>query len=184
MTQALRQRLRQSLIARYGQLRQRLERKIGCREDADDALQETWIRLESLADGAVIKNDSAYLLRMATNIAIDTYKRKSALLDSTDLEELAHLADPAHNTVSQVMARLELQRVFDLLQDMPERQRDMLMASRVEGLSYVQIGQLYGVSSTIVGKEIHRALRYLEERLQIPVPETASSRPSRRSQDT
>ena len=143
MSDALRSRLRQSLIARYTHLRRRLERTIGSREDAADALQETWIRIGGVGNGVSVNNDEAYLLRMATHIAIDSYKQRNNLLTAMDLDALTHIADDSYDTQRCAWARITTAQLLAVLQDMPIRQRSILMASRVDGLTYAQIAKQY-----------------------------------------
>lgn len=165
MPEAVRHRLRQSLLARYAQLRHRLERALGSADDAADALQETWIKLGSVGKGTAVHNEEAYLLRMATNIAIDTYNKRSAVLSLDDIQELEHLADDKHDTLRQVSARLEMQELIQILQAMPERQRTVLIAARIDGLSYADIAREHGMSVALVNKEMCRALDFLRRQL-------------------
>lgn len=178
MPDALRQRLRQSLIARYAHLRQRLERVVSSREDASDALQETWVQLEGVGKGVSVKNDEAYLLRMATNIAADLFKRRSGLITPMDLNELTHVADDVHDTARHALARIELDELIGLLENMPARQRAVLIAFRVDGLSYAQIAKRFGISASLVHKEMKGALAYLRLRLsaQAGVPVAPDSK--------
>ena len=44
----LRTKLKRHLSSRYAVLRWRLERVVGCKHHAADALQETWLRLEAM----------------------------------------------------------------------------------------------------------------------------------------
>lgn len=164
MSEALHSRLRQSLIARYTHLRRRLERTIGSREDAADALQETWIRIGGVGNGVSVNNDEAYLLRMATHIAIDSYKQRNSLLTAMDLDALSHIADDTYDTQRCAWARITTAQLLAVLQDMPIRQRTILMASRVDGLTYAQIAKQYNISVSLVNKEMMRALDYLRLR--------------------
>lgn len=152
------------VIARYTHLRRRLERTIGSREDAADALQETWIRIGGVGNGVSVNNDEAYLLRMATHIAIDSYKQRNSLLTAMDLDALSHIADDTYDTQRCAWARITTAQLLAVLQDMPIRQRTILMASRVDGLTYAQIAKQYNISVSLVNKEMMRALDYLRLR--------------------
>lgn len=161
MPEALRQRLRQRLIARYAQLRHRLERMVGSREDATEALQETWVQLEGVSEGISVKNDDAYLLGMATKIAGRVWNEHNALLTATELHLLEDVADETYDTARLALARVELEELIAMLQHMPMRQRTILISARVHGLSYEQIARQSGLSVSLVHKEMHRALKTL-----------------------
>lgn len=179
MPHVLRQRLRQSLIARYAYLRQRLERIVGSHEDAADALQETWVQLEGVGDHVSVHSDDGYLLGMAVNIAMDSYHRRRALLTASDLDSLIGLADEGADTARQALARIELEELIELLQSMPARQRTVLLAVRVQGLTYAQIAAQTGLSVAVVHKEMNRAISTLRRRRAAqsaaPVRHTAGS---------
>ncbi|MCX5589749.1 RNA polymerase sigma factor [Alcaligenes endophyticus] len=165
MSELLRRRLRQSLLARYEQLRTRLERVLGSPEDAADALQETWVRIEGISSASVVHNDDAYLWRMANNIAVDAHHKRYKLLTTVELDDLVHIVDEGADTLQQVAAKLEMQQLLAMLQDMPERPRLVLLAARVDGLSYAQIAQQHNMSTALVNKEMCRALAYLRKQL-------------------
>ncbi len=61
--------LRSFLVQRYDQLKQRLALRLGNAELAEDALHETWLKLQrSQSIPGPIATPQAYLLRMAVNL--------------------------------------------------------------------------------------------------------------------
>ncbi len=67
--------LKNLLLTRYAYLGRQLERFAGSKDDAADALQETWLRLEVMPEVG-LRHGKAYLLRMASNIAVDQFRRE------------------------------------------------------------------------------------------------------------
>ena len=64
------------------------------------------------------------------------------------------------------MEGLELSRFIDaLIQTLPERQRDCFLLSRVEKLTYQEIGERLGISDRTVEVHIMRALKYLKKNI-------------------
>lgn len=163
MSSPLRARLRQRLILRYNELRRTLERTLGTADHASDALQETWLRLEHIPETHVIQNDDAYLLRMATHLAYDERKRDLALASATDIEQLDLWADSYYEPSRQAASKMEYEALMHLLEKMPPRRRAILLASRVEGLTYEQIAERFDVSVHLVHKEISASLRYFRQ---------------------
>ena len=138
----LRTRLKCHLSSRYAVLRWRLERVVGCKHHAADALQETWLRLEAMvAPGpaaAPVHNPDAYLLRMAANIATDAYRRDRIIVTEREREELMHMADETGDDISDpariVSARLDVQALDAARGGQMRRRRGQLPGARMDGL--------------------------------------------------
>ncbi|WP_398491335.1 RNA polymerase sigma factor [Variovorax sp.] len=165
MPDSLRSTLRLRLTARYAELRRSLERIVGSRDDAADALQETWVRLEATATAGSVRNADAYLLRMAANIAIDTHRHNNVLLTDGDVEELMNIADEVGDPLRTVAARSELATLDAVLAEMPPRRRAILIAARMDGLLNTEIAERFGISESSVEKELRHAMRHCRERM-------------------
>ncbi|ARP96344.1 RNA polymerase sigma factor [Bordetella genomosp. 13] len=158
--------LRLRLAARYAELRGRLERIVGSRDAAADALQETWLRLEATAQPAgPVHNPDAYLLRMAANIATDAYRRDNALVSDSEREALMHIADEAADPARIVTARRDLAALEAALAELPARRRAMLAAARVDGLLNAEIAERFQVSVATVKKELQQGMQHCRARL-------------------
>ena len=162
----LRTALKRHLSARYAVLRGRLERVVGCKHNAADALQETWLRLEAMAQPASVHNPDAYLLRMAANIATDAYRRDQIIVTERERDELMHIgeaaaysddiADPARI----VSARLDVQALDAALASLSPRRRAILTGARVDGLLNEEIAERFGISVAMVKKELQAAMQH------------------------
>ena len=108
MPDSLRARLRGVLVTRYGQLRRKLEYIVGTGERASDALQETWLRLESMPGNTAVRNPDAYLLQMAVNVATDQYRREHRKLNDADIDALFDVEDELADPERIVAARSEI----------------------------------------------------------------------------
>lgn len=159
-------RLRQHLISAYAQLRRRLTHIVGSQDDACDALQEAWLRLEGLSESTAVRNHDAYLLAMATNIALNARRDNHVLINASDIEEVDELADAVHNPVRVVAARQEIEAMQAILARMPPRRRAILLTARVEGASNAQIAQRFGISLSMVNKEMRLALTFCRAQMQ------------------
>lgn len=133
----------------------------GARQDAEDLVQETYLRLLRAHEGQGegIANPEAYLFTVALNLAREqAVRRRSPLLPIEDLEHFSsQLA--AEQTVEDTAALAQRrQRLQALLQTLPERTRAVLVMQYRDGLSYKQIAERLGVSSHMVKKHVVRGL--------------------------
>ena len=57
------------------------------------------------------------------------------------------------------------QRIFDALQSLPEKCREVFMLNRFEGLKYGEIAEKHGISVKTVETQMSKALKILREKL-------------------
>lgn len=153
-------------IAERGQLMRFLTRRTGCAATAEDLLQEAWIRLSRLPATDVIDSPSAYLRRMANNLAIDHARASERRpLDAMEVEELLSLADEAPDTERAVSDAQQLQHLLAIVAELPERRRELFIAARVEGVAQRELAERFGISLRTVELELHRALNHCAARL-------------------
>src|SRR5439155_1125556 len=80
---------------------------------------------------------------------------------SAAVPELPPGSRAARDTADVVVARDEARIALDALEAMPSRQASVLWAREVEGLSYDEISERYGLSEPTVRSLLHRARRTL-----------------------
>ena len=89
--------LRDFMTRRYDDLKRRLTLQLGNVDLAGDALQDTWLRLESAPEQTgPVHYPLSYLMRMATNAALDRLRADGRFLAGEEIElMLETLADPS-----------------------------------------------------------------------------------------
>lgn len=157
--------LRKLLVDGYGELRNRLKRRFGSQEIADDVLHETWLRVDRMNDPGPVKSPLAYLLRIAMNIAEDRRVSQARLLNFVEIEELLHFPDETYDPARISEARAEIGAVERALAELPARRREIFLASRVDETPHKEIAARYGVSIRIVEREVKAALVHCADRL-------------------
>lgn len=161
-------------IAQRQSLAHYLTGRTGCAATADDLLQEAWLKLSRLQGDETIDNPSAYLQRMATNLAIDDARANARrLLDPMEIDMLLEVADEAPDAEQRTADRQELERLAEIIEEMPSRRRDLFIAARIEGQQHKDLAERFGVSVRTVDLELHRALDYCAARLRELKGETA-----------
>ena len=146
------------LAKHYVTLKARVARLLGSGDLADDALQDTWLRVNSRPDGeGPIHSPTGYLLRMAVNIAVDIRRRQTRAVPLDEVNDLMDLADPAPGPeqVAEGRSRLEALRVH--IERLPERQRQVVLLVHWEGLEQKDIAQRLGVSLRTVEADLKKA---------------------------
>jgi RNA polymerase sigma-70 factor (ECF subfamily) len=148
------------------ELRRRLRRRLGSEELVNDVLQETYLRVERMGDSSVVShNPEGYLFRMALNVAADQRQANSRYLTGEEVEDLLHFADDALDPARIVHARMEVAALEQAMAELTERQRAILIASRVDDLPQQEIADRFRISVRMVGKELKRGLEHCGQRL-------------------
>lgn len=154
------------LTRRYADLKRRLTRVLRNAELAGDAMQDTWLRLQSQGEASAdIKSPHAYLLRMAANAAMDIRRRHGQSLPHEDIAALMEMADAAPGPAHSAEARSELDAVVGFLNRLPARQREVIVLVRWEELPQKEVARRLGVSLRTVELDLRRAHDYLEARM-------------------
>lgn len=158
--------LRELLVERYGQLKTLLSRKLGSSDLAGDALQDTWLRLENAENIDSVRNPGAYLYRMAYHAAIDKQRAEDRRLSVGEIEAMLDLVSPAPGPAQIAEANSDLHALVRVLEQMPKRRRDILLAVRLDGMAQREVAERFGISLRLVELELKRAQAFCADHIE------------------
>ena len=156
--------LMRSLLARYAAMRSRLARRFGP-QIAEDALQETWLRLKTREEIGSVKDPDAYVYRTAINTAHNLVKSESRRLTFVDIEALLDVVDEAPGPAAIAADRADIEVVAKALADLTERQRIIFHEAFLGDASHHELAQRFGVSVRTIQKELRRGVDLCAHRL-------------------
>jgi RNA polymerase sigma-70 factor (ECF subfamily) len=165
MSDATRSELQAMLVGGYAELRKRLERMLGSADLADDALQDTYLRLEAGQELHPVRSPRAYLLKMAFNMALSRRRTERRRMTVSEGEAILDSMDPSPGPEQVTLARSEMDALRRALTQMPERRRAMFLASWSEGLSNAEIADRFGLGVRMVQLELKAAADYCAAQL-------------------
>jgi RNA polymerase sigma-70 factor (ECF subfamily) len=149
--------LRDLLADRYKELKLRLARRLGSADWAEEALHDTYLRLDGAKAIGQVDNPGGYLFRAALNNALNRRRAENRRLGAADIETLLHIADDAPGVQRIVEGRSDLALLKTAMAGLPVRQRSILLAARLEQLTRQQIADRLGISVSMVEKELKKA---------------------------
>ena len=152
--------LRQTLVLAYSELRRWLIGRLGSAELAEDVLHETYLRLDRADPAQPVRNPKLYLMRMALNLAWRRLKTESRHVSLTEATEALGVADDLPDPARAAEAHFEVKALGDALNSLTPRRREILLASRVEGIPLRLIAKKIGVSQRTVEIELKHALAH------------------------
>src|ERR671914_541491 len=146
---------------------------VGSREEAEDLVQETYVRAfrswDSFTPGTNLR---AWLLRILTNLNIDRGRRQQRRPETQPLEEgdyflYNRLEEQAGRPLEQeqVVERLSQENVVTALSSVPHDFRDVLVLVDIGEFSYADAAQILDIPIGTVMSRLHRARRILKSEL-------------------
>jgi len=148
-------------------------RIIGDRPVAEDVLQETFWRVWQSAVTYEAQRGSftSWLFRLARNLAIDAYRRRSvrpqAIVETVDTEPmLDQLADPDMDVSEQAHANLKAQTVRTALAILPREQRQVIELAYFYGMTRQEIAKTTGEALGTIHTRARLGLQKLREELE------------------
>ncbi|PZU09749.1 RNA polymerase sigma factor [Sphingomonas sp.] len=162
-----------TLEALYGVHRQELLRflvaRTGDPADAEDILQELWIKAMQ-PGSAPIAHGRAYLYRMAQNLIVDRLRetqrrmRRDRAWSDQSVGFVAAGQEPADEAMGAediMLEREEAARLASALGTLPDGARRAFELHRIQGLSHGEVAARLGISKSGVEKHMAVAMKYL-----------------------
>jgi RNA polymerase sigma factor (sigma-70 family) len=147
-----------------GRLRRFVRARVSTREDAEDVIQEAYLRVLRYCAEHEVESQERLLFSAAKNLAVDSRRRHSVrqrtAADYAILESLTQTWPPADEVV---YARQRLRSVEAAVARLPPRCREVFWYNRVDGLSYAQVAAHLGISASAVEKHMARACLLVRE---------------------
>jgi RNA polymerase sigma-70 factor (ECF subfamily) len=148
------------------------------RADAEDAVQETFLKLYRNRGWRNVENERAFLARVAWRIAVDRRPRQQkALSIDCDLERTAASEQPSADPSPEQTLLLSDQhaRIHAMIDALPEELRLPLVLSASDELNSREIGRILGIPEGTVRTRLQRARDLLRRKLDAK----GSSQPSK-----
>jgi len=134
----------------------------GCREDAADVVQETFLRVarERRRLGRV-RRPRTWVLTIAHRLAVDAARRRTRFVPDTE-PELVLVQAPPHDPGRS----LDAARASALVAALPARQREVVYLHLFEGLTFAAIGDVTGVPTFTAASRYRLAIARLRRAME------------------
>jgi len=150
-------------IFRYAQ------RLLGNTHDAEDVVQEIWMKLWDRRDQLVeVKNIGAFTFRMTRNLCLDKIKLKKPQYYD-DREESAFRfdgADEGPDPERSLELKDTMEKVNHIIGSLPEQQQTLLQLRDIQGMEYDEISDVTGLEINAIRVNISRARKKLRDTLK------------------
>lgn len=146
-----------------------LQRKTGGQEDAEDVVQDAFVRFHRAGHDLNAPDARPLLFVIARNLQTDRWKaaaREGRRRHGEDIHDMDDgpmaVASDTPSVEQSLTARQNLAAAATVIRALPARTRDAFLLHRFGEMNYRQIAQRLGVSVSMVEKHIAQALRELK----------------------
>ena len=127
--------------------------------DAEDAVQEAFVRVLRHRDTLhEVRDQRVWLIRIVWNVVLDRKRRMKTRPETDDVAELARVLPAAGLSADERVASAQHHaHVLACVEQLPAKERQVLMLSAFEELTSVEIASVLGISESSVRSRLFRA---------------------------
>jgi RNA polymerase sigma-70 factor (ECF subfamily) len=145
--------------------------RISNREKSIDLVHDTFTKVWSyIKAGHEIDSFRSFLYKVLNNLIIDEYrKQKEMSLDALLAEEgvdEGSFSELSESTSEALAATLDGRKAFELVAELPDEFKEVIILRFVDGLGPKEIAELIEESENVVSVRIHRALKILRTKIE------------------
>ncbi|HNR28163.1 MAG TPA: sigma-70 family RNA polymerase sigma factor [Bacteroidales bacterium] len=149
----------------HGHLYRTAYRLLNCQADAEDTVQDVFVKLWNMRENlSGIKNLQAYATTMTRNLCLD--RMRSSVYRNSDNSAAESLRYEWIDAVEQIDQQDELKMVLVLVDQLPQKQREIFRMRHFNELSLEEIRQLTGLSPVNIRVQLSRAQKKVKEQYE------------------
>ncbi|MBZ6377848.1 RNA polymerase subunit sigma-70 [Pacificimonas flava] len=144
----------------------RFLRARGAGDEAEDLLQDLWLKLRRAPPRGPVSDPRAYLFRAANNLMLDRARagrdrRRREREWSRPLDDAVPDRSDEPSPEQALLARRELEAVQRMLEELGEPTMTIFRSYRLDGMPQKRIAERQGLSLSAVEKHLQKAYRAL-----------------------
>jgi RNA polymerase sigma-70 factor (ECF subfamily) len=149
-------------------------RMLGNRQEAEDAVQETFLRVYLNLDRYdEMQKFSTWIFRIGTNLCIDRLRKKkpnysldAELPEGEGGDWHAMLASEEASPEDQVIVSETQQHIRESIEAMPDKYKSVVVLRYLQDLSLQEIGDVLDMPVTTIKTRLHRGREFLRQQLE------------------
>ena len=156
---------KQLLLPLYPRLQRVALRLLGNAEDAEDMVQEVYMKLWSKRDALPdVQDVEAYCVTLTKNMCIDRLRIAEA--EKADVDEVPIMLVATDDVEAQVERHDAVEQVKQIIETLPEHQQQVITLRDMEDCSFEEIAEQTGLTAVNVRMLLSRARRTIRERFK------------------
>lgn len=156
---------KQLLLPLYPRLQRVALRLLGNAEDAEDMVQEVYMKLWNKRDALPnVQDVEAYCVTMTKNMCIN--RLRMAEVEKEDVDEVPTMLAATDDVEAQVERRDAVEQVQRIIGTLPEHQQQVITLRDMEDCSFEEIAEQTGLTAVNIRMLLSRARKTIRERLK------------------
>ena len=140
-------------------------RLLGSSEEAKDVVQEVMMKVwNGREQMGAIDNMEAWCMRITKNLSLDRLRSKERRTTDS-MQEGLEVRQESMTPYEKTEIHESMQRVNELIEALPEKQRQVMHLRDIEGYSYNEICEILELDMSQVKVNLFRARNFVRERL-------------------
>ena len=154
---------KQLLLPLYPRLQRVALRLLGNAEDAEDMVQEVYMKLWSKRDALPdVQDVEAYCVTLTKNMCID--RLRMAEVEKEDVDEVPIMLTATDDVEAQVERHDAVEQVKQIIETLPEHQQQVITLRDMEDCSFEEIAEQMGLTAVNIRMLLSRARKTIRER--------------------
>lgn len=129
-------------------------------QDAEDVVQDCYVKMLERSEEDVVNNQEAYMMRMVRNACLDVLRKKRPEELEGRYTDLKLACIDIHQ---ELEAKEQVQRLKTLMKFLSEKQRTVFFLRDIEGYEFTEIESMTGMNNEAVRANLSRARKQLRE---------------------
>jgi RNA polymerase sigma factor (sigma-70 family) len=132
-------------------------------DQARDAVQETFIKLCKQTPEQLSDHLAPWLFRVVRNQCLNMLRKEKRMSHFESPDALDVQENPAESHPHEQRKRETISSLFELVNTLPNRQRELVLLKFQQDFSYQEISEVTGLTVSNVGFILHQAIRSLKQ---------------------
>lgn len=141
--------------------------KVTCKKEiSEEVVQDVFVKIwENRASLQIEKSIKSYLYRSVYNLSVNAIRDNKKINSSVEIDSACLNRQGTDNADGDILLNELESRLFGIINSFPERQKEVFILRRFDGLSYKQISAQLEMSERMVEKYISKSLSALRNEL-------------------
>ncbi len=126
--------------------------------EPEDIVQQAFTQYAAIEDKGSISNPRAFLYASVRNLVLDTKRRDKTRQEYFENITVFQSGEYDFSPERVLLAQQELEMLYQTMEKMPKKRRQMLMLRGIDGLKFSEIAQRNGMTEGGVRKHVKHAL--------------------------
>ncbi|RXK01683.1 RNA polymerase subunit sigma [Arcobacter sp. CECT 8989] len=152
------------MIGYYKEIFSFVKKKVSSKQIAEDITQETFTRVIQSSNANAIKNERAFLYRVAKNVIIDQIRKNKNINEVCFNEE--EFVQDENKTEEKIILDNQTQQLMSKIDNLAKKRKQAFILHVLKGYSKKEVADLMDLSLSAVEKHITRATIQLKDELK------------------